>query len=356
VDKWQDDFPYEETFSRRETYAHAYDRYRGMGSRHLLSDHSFAYIGHGEYPAETLWPEHLRHLYPPMVRLLHMNGAILNGFSRELVAFGPSWRVEAPNDPEVPHPLAARFSELRGRYLRFLALNWFEQVSSQMQGVELYDLLRNASHAQRELQIVGDSIERAEAFFDQQARDRTDQLERRKEDMVRFVAVIVPVLGLGGLILSMLTVDQPSGLARLLQDWVNARLIHAAGESGAQTWAYEIAGYTILVALLSLGAFGVLRTPLPEFIPGEKRPSRFYFLPAAVIALMAPFLTHAISTSGARIFVLLLCTAAVAGLIWAALPDARQGGRKARKAVRWLATAAIAALTLIAGWHAALIC
>ena len=311
VDGWNSDFLYAEGYSRDETNRHAYDRYKGKGSRYLISDHSFAYVGHGSFAASDVWPKHMRCSYPPMVRLLHMNGAILNGFSRELANFGLEWTLDPPDDPEKPYPLAKKFARLKGRYLRFLSLNWFEQVSSQLQGVELYDLLRGASHAQRELGVVGESIERAEAFVDQQARNREGTLENRKEDRVRFIATVLPVLGLGGLLLKMLGAERPSGLEAILQNAINRTL----GSGAALVWRYELAAYAMMATLLVLGLLGAVRTPQAEKGQGSKVSSLTFFTLAAGTAMAGPLLIHA-SRADCQTWLLIVYSVVAGGLAY----------------------------------------
>lgn len=349
VDNWEPGFPYAEAFSRAETGRHAYDRFVGMGSRWLIADHCFAYIGFGGFAHSQIWPSDMRHLYPGMARLLHLNGAILNGFSRALGQLDHSWPA-GPRDDYAPEDEAVlRFTDLKGRYLRFLSLNWFELVSSQMQGIELYDLLRGASQAQRELRIVGESIERGEAFLGQRENDRAVRLERRKEDLIRFIALAGTFAGLAGLYLALVTSADGS--------WLKSALgaAHAGLWNGTQgallEWRFEVAAYGTMAIMVLVARLGLLRLPGQE----RARPVKRRLLAAGLaLSLAAPWIVQGMASGATMQAALAVLLALASGLLVArARPEVLRGARREYHAGWLLMASLVGLITAMAGLHVA---
>ena len=66
--------------------------------------------------------------------------------------------------------------------------------------------------------------------------------------------------------------------------------------------------------------------------------------------MAGPLLIHA-SRTDCQNWLLIACSVVTGGLAYAALPDARPGGRDSRKVVRRLAALAFALLTFVTGLH-----
>ncbi len=180
ADRYAPDHFYDATYAVAELQPGWYKRFINHDTHYLVSDHSFALLAHGWFAPRFILPDHLPNLYRRLFLIGLLYSATLAVFSREA--------ARAALDPVDRQ--GGRFRDLRRRFQRFANGLYAETVSSQIQGRELFDLIRTALPIQRDFAALSAQIERSDAFLDavHQERDRrfTQRLER-----VGFVGLVL---------------------------------------------------------------------------------------------------------------------------------------------------------------------
>lgn len=155
VDEYDVEHFSDATFANRELAAGHYTRFAGRGSHFLASNHSFAFLGYGWYPLVHIHKKHMPLLYLRMFLLTVFYTAILQRFARQLGG-------EAADPGNFARADDTR--RLRRKYLQFANRLWFDTVTSEIQGVELFDLMRQQSWIGRENEQIKEEVEISDAY------------------------------------------------------------------------------------------------------------------------------------------------------------------------------------------------
>lgn len=273
VDPADDGFEYDATFSRDELRRGGYWRFENMGTLYAATDHSFAMLAHGWFPRHYIHDRHMRTMYRRMVVVTQFYGAILTAFSVRV--------SQALELSEAQRTVQERKAVLRRAYqnlhedqLRFTNHFWFTTLSSQLQGKELFDLLRNQARIEDEYRLVSEEIERMSQFLaalDAEAEGRRERtLARIGLPFVLFMAIMT------------LAIDREHH-----NFWLWPALEHLFTPAGA--WF----GAGLVAALWSWAVVDwVLRPPEPgrRWWQALTRPSIALSIGSAVVLLMAGLL------------------------------------------------------------------
>lgn len=163
------------TFSQAELQRGLYKRFLDVGSFYAASSHSFVFLGFGYYAGAHIHG-HMAGMYRRMFLLVLFYAAILSNFASRLTVL--------KFDKERP-----KFARLRREYLDFTNRLWFRQVSSQVQGIELFDLVWQEAWIDREYAQIKAEIDQSDDFHRLETGDRSGQFTR-----------IVAVIGLPALV------------------------------------------------------------------------------------------------------------------------------------------------------------
>ena len=182
VDPYGEGHPYDADFSRRELDESRYTRYWGWGSWYMATDHSFNFVGF-RHPLEEGDPDpkpgfaerevHGRHMCGPYRRMWLLGLAQQAGLLALALDFDRLFR----HKETALERLARKLTSVRQKLHRFLSLRSFERLSSQVQGIELYDHIRARLRLPEQLEALRRRIVEQEEFIDRQ---RKDEEERRK--------------------------------------------------------------------------------------------------------------------------------------------------------------------------------
>ncbi len=250
VDGWGGDFAYDGDFARREMRAGRYDRFAGWGSLYGASSHSFVFLGFDEpyFVRPHIHRIHMRTLYRRMYMLILFYEVILNKFALDLTRLAQN----DLDDGGTAARLETEMQTLREDFLTFTNGLWFAQVTSQIQGRELFALMRAHSTIDAEYQLILGEIERTDQYYD----DRQSRAVRRLDIFVRRLGLpIAAFLTLTGLKEDWVAGAFPyyDGIAGLRHAilW----LLSSGGESGAPTpyWSWNFA-VNVLMALFVAGS------------------------------------------------------------------------------------------------------
>lgn len=162
VDAYGTSHVYDADFARRELEAATYDRFAAWGTRYAITEQSFVMLAHGDFAARFILPRHLPGTYRRMMLIATFYAAALNGFALETAEL--SRRRGGLQGGE--------FRELRQRFVRFANGLWFENVTSQLQGRELFARIRDAAPIAEEYAELKAKIDRTDELLDSIKADR----------------------------------------------------------------------------------------------------------------------------------------------------------------------------------------
>jgi hypothetical protein len=296
---------YEKEFADKETAQVAYDRFKtdpyGGGNRYFAHDHAFSHMGFGWFGHAVVQTDHMPTLYRRMALLLHLNGAVLHGMLRELGTVLEGWPAGQGGDDNRTDRLAA----LHRRYLKFLNLNWFDRVSSQIQGHELFEKMKETSPAVRELKLVDEQISRTSDYL-------SNRREIRKEARDRFFTTLLALFALlAGL---------PSLFDGKIFPAAAAGIDHWVGKGGSASWASELSALCAIWIIALFDMLGLLGTPIRRTkAEWKKRLPIIGALAMASIMPFAPLAPFALKSTALGSFLWLLVTilGVAGGFFWA---------------------------------------
>lgn len=158
---------YDPDFARAEMERYTYDRFRSVGTLLSATSHSMAFLGFGDYALDTIHAKHMPGSYRRLSLLTQAYHAALLALSQDVELVGR--RIEGGDGPgrrgvRVGQGLT-QIREVRERILAFTTLLWFERVSSEVQGGELFDLLVRTADIRRELELISTEVERYEQYL-----------------------------------------------------------------------------------------------------------------------------------------------------------------------------------------------
>lgn len=165
-----------------------YNRYRSWGSWYTATSHSFAFLGFdGFFPRDIIHRLHMHTMYRRMAILAQANVAILGSFSLEV---SDALRFAAPTDAtpaQRNEALTRYYRHLHWVQLEFTNHIWFDRVTSQIQGIELFDLMNRRTECRRDYDLVRDEIEQMQGVLtaeqDKQEDRNTKEEERRERTL-----------------------------------------------------------------------------------------------------------------------------------------------------------------------------
>jgi hypothetical protein len=185
------DFPYDETFLSNFEAEHAYDRFRSLGTRYLVSGYSLVAIAEADAGA-FVW-RHMRRHYFQMALLANLELASLLAFSTRIS--DTFRRLEASQNRRLFDDgilgLQEQFSQFAQRFR-------FTGVTNQLQGIELYNLMRRNMGLDRLFAEVRGEIENAASVIV----SRAEQAAGRSQSRLNLLATIAVVIGLPFALLS----------------------------------------------------------------------------------------------------------------------------------------------------------
>lgn len=173
LDEWGSGSPYDAAFSQAELEQASYKRFEGFGSFYTFTDHSVCLLGYGRFPAE-FGLRHMDRMYRRMFMLVLSYGCILSKLSKELAALETN---ENANRVKA-------LSGLKKRYIRFANGLWFERVTSEFQGHEIFRIMVEQSQIKLDYDELNAEIERSDLLAKEQAASRFTRV-------VTFIASII---------------------------------------------------------------------------------------------------------------------------------------------------------------------
>ena len=158
VDPFGRGFAYDAAFARDELRQGSYRRFAGFGTHYGISPHSFACLTFGSYGRRVVHANHMRTMYRRMFLLTVFYRAILQALAHDIsAALGTTQGARERG-------LSGTYLALRPQLLTFTNLLWFPTVSSQVQGVELFNQVQAQAGLSAEYALIEKEIADTDAF------------------------------------------------------------------------------------------------------------------------------------------------------------------------------------------------
>lgn len=167
--------PYDPTFTERELEGGIYDRFASMGTWYGISSHSFVCLTYGRYGRRVIHACHMSTIYSRLYVLTLLQKAALQAYGVAIAKALAKWQPGRSLPPE--------YRALRPDYLRFTNLLWLPQITSQVQGVELFRRMQGQAGLESEHQRLRGEIEETDSYWQ-------EQREGIQEDRIRILTFI----------------------------------------------------------------------------------------------------------------------------------------------------------------------
>ncbi|GHV08808.1 hypothetical protein FACS1894160_3710 [Bacteroidia bacterium] len=140
---------------KKLTYSQTYTRWQKYGTLYGISRYSFVSISdESDYSKNKLTAVHLRTVYARMIELVIVQRASILKFSEEVT------RVSSlSKNKQTDTQLVDKISSLYNEYIRFVNQIYFREVTTQDQGIELYDLMSKTLKTEEYIKDLDNEIE-----------------------------------------------------------------------------------------------------------------------------------------------------------------------------------------------------
>ncbi|SEH08758.1 hypothetical protein [Candidatus Venteria ishoeyi] len=211
-----DGYAYDRVFSQNLLQQQSLQRWNDMGIYSAYSTYANAQLGYGYFFNEIVGPTHIPFIYGRMFMLALFYQATLQHYNRHITCATVALSEQKNLDS---------FRELRKGFIQFTNNYWFREVTSQVQGIEIFDLQTRALDLNTEYELIKDEMERADEY-NQALRDQIFNERAEKYSLVAFLvglaAVIAAILALtdtSRLIASLVSI----GLLLLIGYWFHRK-------------------------------------------------------------------------------------------------------------------------------------
>jgi hypothetical protein len=153
------DYPYDPDFLAGFEARHAYDRFASQGTRYFICGYAFVAVGAGD-AIDGYVAMHMRRHYFQMNLIVNLEKATLLSFSSQVS--DAARRYESAGKIE---DFRKEMRAINEAFLQFVHRFRFTGVTNQMQGVEIFDMLRREADVNRLYEDVRGEIESANQYL-----------------------------------------------------------------------------------------------------------------------------------------------------------------------------------------------
>jgi len=136
--------------------------WEGKGLRYGYTEFSNVYLGFGEFFSETIAPKHVAYIYERMLIIVLFYQASLQRYTRQI--------TDETNQLVAGNKKA--FKDLRAEFIRFTNQYWFHDLTTAMQGKEIFSLQQKALGLTRDYDFIKDEMERADEYCEAKQQSR----------------------------------------------------------------------------------------------------------------------------------------------------------------------------------------
>ncbi|HGS4484311.1 TPA: hypothetical protein ACMDNS_003355 [Vibrio cholerae] len=141
-------YAYDPAFTKNLIDSQSYKRWDAMGNRYAFSNYANVYVGYGTEFNNIIAPCHVFYNYQNMLLLALFYRESLHDFREQIAEL--SQHIETAS-PSV-------FEPVRQDFIRFTNLSWFQELSSQIQGKEIYQKILQGLDIKKEYEFLEKEI------------------------------------------------------------------------------------------------------------------------------------------------------------------------------------------------------
>ncbi|MBK8906682.1 MAG: hypothetical protein IPM60_01865 [Rhodospirillales bacterium] len=190
VEEYDSGWPYDPGFSETELEQGSYARFNAGGTWFGISSHSFVCLTFGDFGRKVVHGTHMACVYRRMFVLTLLHAAALQAFASDIPKSLEAW---TPGER-----LPDAYRRLRPVFLRFTNLLWFHRVSSQVQGVELFERMQQQAGLEREYGRIQQEIADTDSYWQEESEIRREERMRALTLLGIPFAVMLALYGLRG--------------------------------------------------------------------------------------------------------------------------------------------------------------
>lgn len=202
VDNPETDFRYDANFVKQLLDKHTYKRWSHFGTMIGFSRYSgaFLYFGHAEF------------LYRPFVSMYYQMFILIVFYRARLIRFSDEVSKIAVDFPIGKRQSKTKYldfltklRELHSRFMKFMNIYWFREVTNQDQGIELFKLMRDAFELDTMYDQVKDEIERADQLVEMIHNEKVAEFSKKAGVIGAIIGAMAVVSGFFGINLKFIT-------------------------------------------------------------------------------------------------------------------------------------------------------
>ena len=170
VDNPAENYRYEPGFTEALLERAGYRRWKHWKTR----------IGFSRYSAVFQYDGHMLFLHRSFVSMYYQMFLLVTYYRARLIRLSDkmsslSRQIGDEKDKTLDEDLKIQFRQLRKLFVKFMNIEWFTEVTNQDQGIEIFDLMRDAFQLGPMYQDVKEEIERTDELMDLYHRDKLDR-------------------------------------------------------------------------------------------------------------------------------------------------------------------------------------
>jgi len=180
-------YAYTPKFTQELLKRDSLERWIGLGNYSGYCGYANAYLGFGGFFYNVIAPSHVPYVYGRMLILALFYQMALRHYNR---------RINYATKQLSENRKTTEFQRLRRQFIRFTNTYWFREVSSQVQGIEVFDLQTKALGLEKEYALIKDEMERADEYS---TALRSEELNLRSEELnkrILWLTTIAAILGI----------------------------------------------------------------------------------------------------------------------------------------------------------------
>ncbi|MGY0615618.1 hypothetical protein [Vibrio sp. FJH11] len=140
----------------------SYTRWRALGNQYAFTNYSNVYLGWGRTFNENIAPCHVAYNYQNMLLIALFYRESLHDFSQRV----------SDLSKEIETKSASDFKSVRQDIIKFTNVSWFQEVSAQIQGKEIFSKQLQGLDVEKEFEFIANEIDVAYKHFQEQTMER----------------------------------------------------------------------------------------------------------------------------------------------------------------------------------------
>jgi hypothetical protein len=186
-----DGYAYEPKFVNELLEKDSLGRWIGLGNYSGCCGYANAYLGFGWFFNNVIAPSHIPYIYGRMLTLALFYQMALRHYNRRI-----NYATKQLSEDEK----TTEFQRLRKQFIRFTNSYWFREVTSQVQGIDVFNLQTQALGLEAEYSLIKDEMERADEYSNAlrsaESAKRSEELDKRMHRLTKIGVALAAIASL----------------------------------------------------------------------------------------------------------------------------------------------------------------